>query len=163
MTAKTDAMARIGDVLGDAHLTTMVYQSASATRLDGDDNEDSKLPVNVQMSFQRMAEDQLFFKFDVGTARPDLEASVGVVVGYTVPRSDLWDDDYVTAVFAERIAFPAAYPFARAKLFQMTVDFGVRPVVLDVVAMGAQNVFVPDERTDGQPIYSPSESQQVDA
>jgi preprotein translocase subunit SecB len=63
----------------------------------------------------------------------DISAKVALAVQYAVPDISAFDDPGVAQMFGERVVMPASYPFARSKLFDLTADTGVPPILLDLI------------------------------
>jgi hypothetical protein len=127
-----EATAAISELLREVRLLRIDFLRVGAERIEGSEAvpEGLSFPMQVNAAIGRVQPDQLAFRVTVDVDRPDVVASAEVAVLYGVNDSNLWDDPTAQRVFGGRIAVPAAIPFVRAKLREVTTDMGVLPVLL---------------------------------
>lgn len=89
-------------------------------------------PAAIEVGYQVVGA-TMVYRVGMTVDRPDIFARVVVLVQYNVPDVDAFSDTAVAQVFGERVALPAGYPFARSKLFEMTVDTGVPAVTMGMM------------------------------
>jgi hypothetical protein len=121
-------------------------------RKEGEPPEEGlQFPVNIGVLFQT-APGTAAFQVTVSVDRPDISVAVAVAVQYSMPEPDPLTDPTIAGLFAERVAIPAAYPYARAKIHEVTVDAGTAPVTLNVlIPGGALRLLGADEQEAGSP------------
>lgn len=95
---------------------------------------DVVFPVEMQIAYQ-VVDTGAVFRLQVTVDRPDLRASTVVAVEYRISDVHPFGDAAVAQLFGERVALPAAYPFARSKLLELTWDSGVSPVIINILDM----------------------------
>lgn len=142
MPAETDATEQVRAMLPDVNLTVINILEAAMSRTDQPPvGPGLRFPTQLEVGHQ-IIEGAIVFRIAVSVDRPDITTRVAVGVMYAVPDTNAFRDEAVVRTFGERIALPAAYPFARSKLFDLTVDSGVPPVVLDLIDLGRVNFGV---------------------
>ena len=127
----TDELAR--ELLDRTQLVSMTFLAVSMERKDGDPQaEDASFPVNIQIGLQ-LTDDGAAYRVGFSVDRPDLSASVTVGLLYRSEKPSDFDTDEAARAFGELVALPAAYPYARSKLQEITVDSGTAPVLLGLL------------------------------
>ncbi len=126
---------RLRNLLTGSTLGAINFMSLRMERKDAPAPPDGEqFPVNITLGMQ-VTDEGAAYRVSVGVDRPDIEVAVDVVVFYATPDPSKFLDEAAAQEFGVRVAVPAVYPFARAKLHELTVDSGVRPVMLGILDM----------------------------
>ena len=146
MTAPVDPTEQVRQLLPAVSLIAVTFLEVSMVRQDMPaPPPDQQFPVNIGLDYQT-SDGSAFFRVRVVVVRPDITATVAVLVQYSIPEPDPLTDVAVAMAFAQRVAIPAAYPFARAKMHEVTIDSGTSPILLNVLdprALGTPSMNEP--------------------
>jgi preprotein translocase subunit SecB len=124
-------------LLPSVELRSVHFDELHAARVEGAaSQEGERAPVTIQMELHT-APDFVAYRFRVGVERSDVTAQVSVVAVYGIADDAGWRNQDVQRTFGELVALPAAYPYARTKLHNLTADMGVPPLVLSLIIPSA--------------------------
>jgi hypothetical protein len=148
-----DLRTQVRGLLEGSRLAAVGFVELSMTRKEGQSPSDEvHFPVDIGMGVQP-TDEGVAYRVTIGVERPDMSVSVSVVAVYSSDEPSAFRSPDLAQAFGEMIALPAAYPFARAKLHEITVDTGVPPVLLGILDMTRTAVSPTQEdgaaKTDG--------------
>ncbi|MCW2521795.1 MAG: hypothetical protein JWO63_130 [Frankiales bacterium] len=139
-TPPDDVVDRVRGILGQAKLGGINYLDLGVRRVPDVEPTPAgqAFPVSMTLGFQVLPA-AVIYQLGVEISRPDLDAHVVMAIIYTIPDSTVFEDPDVVRVFGEKVAIPAAYPFARGKMNEITQETGVAPVMLDLLDVSTLN------------------------
>jgi hypothetical protein len=127
--------AEVRSLLESTRLAGIAFVALSMTRKEGDaPTSEVQFPVEVELGVQ-VTDEGAAYRITLSVERPDIEVSVSVVAGYHAQDPSAFAEPHVAQAFGELVALPAAYPFARAKMQELTIDTGAPPVLLGILDM----------------------------
>jgi hypothetical protein len=110
---------------------------------------DIRFPVDLAMGAQA-TDENVAYRMTVGVERPDISASVSAVALFQSEQVAAFQSPEVAQLFGEMVAIPTLYPYARAKLQELTIDTGVgHPVLLGILDM-TKAVVTPTEQSESE-------------
>jgi hypothetical protein len=133
MTEVANVVETVRSLLPSVELRGVHFDELHAARVDGAISaEGERAPVTIQMELH-VGHDFVAYRFRVGVERSDVTARVSVIVAYGVTDGEPWKNEEVQRTFGELVALPAAYPYARTKIQNLTSEMNVPPLILSLV------------------------------
>jgi len=122
--------------LNRCRLDAINFLALSMRRSDGiAPEEGQEFPLDIQLAAQLTDEGGAAYQVKVAVERPDISVSATVGLLYVTTEPELFRKEGVTHAFGELVALPAAYPYLRAKLHEISTDSGVEPILLGILDM----------------------------
>lgn len=131
MTEINPAVEKVRSLLGSVSLRGIYFDTINATRSTDEGVDEGTTSTTIEMEVQIGAE-SVAYRFRISADRRDVEAAVAVVTVYGVGSLDAFEDAEVQRTFGELVALPAAYPYARTKIHELTSGMAVPPFILDL-------------------------------
>jgi hypothetical protein len=127
------AVETVRALLPSVALQNVYFDEIYAQRVAGEDvQEDGVAETAIGMEVQRTTE-ALAYRFRINAKRLDVDTTVAVITVYRLEGAhDAFDDGDVQRTFGELVALPAAYPYARTKIHELTSGMAVPPLILGV-------------------------------
>lgn len=140
----------VRSLLNTVRLVNIFFVDLSMARKDGPTPApDAQFPVDLAMGAQS-TDENVAYRMTVGVERPDVSVSVSAVALYQSEQISAFQSPEIMQMFGQMVAIPALYPFARAKLQELTIDTGVgRPVLLGILDM-TKAVVTPTEQSESE-------------
>lgn len=126
----------MAELLSAVAFTGINVLEATMVRKDGSQRvaPDEQFPATMEVGYQ-IVESAAIYRLTISVDRPDLVTRVAIAAQYLCPDTSRFSDPEVARLFGEKVATPAIYPFARAKMWEITTDTGVPPVMLNLIDM----------------------------